>query len=264
MLIVISPAKTLDFTTPSPLKTFTQPIFLDESQKLVETLRDFDPAQISALMSISDKLGELNWQRFHDWTPAFTPANAKHALLAFRGDVYTGLDADSFDAADIDFAQRHLRMLSGLYGLLKPLDLMQAYRLEMGTALKNARGRNLYEFWGDRITDALNAELAEMQNPLLINLASEEYFKAVRPKNLAAGVLTLQFKERKGRDYKVVSFHAKRARGLMSAYIVKRRVVRVNDLQQFDVDGYRFNPGLSGDDNWVFTRDEAAGISAGG
>jgi cytoplasmic iron level regulating protein YaaA (DUF328/UPF0246 family) len=257
MLIVISPAKTLDFETPSHLKKFTQPIFLDQSQQLIDTLRAFDPTQISALMHVSDKLGELNWQRFQEWTPSFTPDNAKQALLAFRGDVYTGLDADSFTKADCDYAQKHLRILSGLYGLLKPLDLMQPYRLEMGTTLANWRGRNLYEFWGDRITEALNAELKKMKKPLLINLASEEYFKAVRPKALAGDVLTPQFKERKGDDYKIVSFFAKKARGLMSAYIIRNRINSIAGLRNFSEDGYCFNAALSHDRNWVFTRDAA-------
>jgi cytoplasmic iron level regulating protein YaaA (DUF328/UPF0246 family) len=257
MLIVISPAKTLDFDTASPLKKSTQPTFLDHSQQLIDTLRQLDPTQISALMHISDKLGELNWQRFHEWTPPFTARNAKQALFAFRGDVYSGLDADSFDKADCDYAQKHLRILSGLYGLLKPLDLMQAYRLEMGTTLANSRGRNLYEFWGDRITDALNAELKKMKTPVLINLASEEYFKAVRPKRLAGDVLTPHFKERKNGDYKIVSFFAKKARGLMSAYIIKNRISSVADLKNFAASGYRFNAALSHDRDWVFTREEA-------
>lgn len=255
MLIVISPAKTLDFATPSTIAKFTEPQFLDQSQALIGTLRDFAPHELSALMHISDKLGELNWQRFQEWAPPFTAKNAKQALLAFRGDVYTGLDADSFCARDIDFAQKHLRILSGLYGLLRPLDLMQAYRLEMGTPLRTARGRNLYEFWGERITDALNAELKKMKTPQLVNLASEEYFKAVHPKTLAAPVLTIQFKERKGSDYRIVSFHAKKARGLMSAYIIKHRIDRRDGLQQFDEDGYRFNADLSRAETWVFTRE---------
>lgn len=255
MLIVISPAKTLDFDTPSPLKKFTQPIFLDHAQELIDTLRAYDPTQISQLMGISDKLGELNWQRFQEWIPTFTPDNAKPALLAFRGDVYTGLDADSFTRADFDYAQKHLRILSGLYGLLKPLDLMQAYRLEMSTTLRNARGRNLYEFWGDQITEALNLELAKLKKPVLINLASEEYFKAVRPKRLAGEVLTPHFKERKGSDYKIVSFYAKKARGLMSAYILKHRIETLDGLKEFAVDGYCFNAGLSSERDWVFTRD---------
>jgi cytoplasmic iron level regulating protein YaaA (DUF328/UPF0246 family) len=265
MLIVISPAKTLDFETPAPFKTSTQPIFLEQSQQLIETLRAFDPQQISTLMAISPKLSELNWQRFLEWSPPFTASNAKPALLAFRGDVYTGLDADSFSKADRDYAQKHLRILSGLYGVLKPLDLIQAYRLEMGTTLStvigNTRGRNLYEFWGDRITEALNAELAQQKKPVLINLASEEYFKAVRPKKLAAEIVTPLFKERKGGDYKIVSFYAKKARGLMSSFILRNRINKIADIKAFDIDGYSFNQDLSADRNlsgareWIFTRE---------
>ena len=267
MLIVISPAKTLDFETPAPFKTAMQPIFLEQSQQLIEILREFDPQQISALMRISPKLGELNWQRFHEWSPPFTARNAKPALLAFRGDVYTGLDADSFSKADRDYAQKHLRILSGLYGVLKPLDLMQPYRLEMGTTLANAAGRNLYEFWGDQITDALNVELEQQKKSVLINLASEEYFKAVRPKKLAAEVVTPLFKERKGGDYKIVSFYAKKARGLMSAYILRNRINRIDDIKAFDREGYRFNSDLSfessasGAREWVFTRDTPPGVN---
>ena len=262
MLIVISPAKTLDFSTPSPLRKFTQPQFLDQSQHLIDTLREYNPEQLSALMSISPKLGELNWQYNLNWTPPFTRANAKQALLAFRGDVYRGLDADRFTAADFDYAQKHLRILSGLYGLLRPLDLIQPYRLEMGTSLRNPRGKNLYAFWGERIATALNAELKKAATPLLINLASEEYFKAVCPKTLAAEVLTPQFKERKGNGYKVVSFYAKRARGLMSAYILRHRIDNAEALKDFALDGYRYNHALSQARDWVFTREMPPAPSA--
>jgi cytoplasmic iron level regulating protein YaaA (DUF328/UPF0246 family) len=255
MLIVISPAKTLDFETPPVIKKHTQPDFLDQSQQLIDVLREFDPAQISELMAISDNLGELNHRRFMNWSQPFDPANAKQALLAFRGDVYTGLDADSFSAADFTFAQKHLRILSGLYGLLRPLDLIQPYRLEMGTTLANARGANLYAFWGERITDALNAALRKEKSPLLINLASQEYFKAVHPKLLAAPVITPIFKERKGDSYKIVSFFAKKARGLMSAYIIKQRLDDAEAIKAFNVDGYRFNPQQSSATEWAFTRE---------
>ena len=255
MLIVISPAKTLDFDTPPTIKRFTQPQFLDQSQQLIDLLHEFDPAQISSMMAISGKLGELNHRRFMNWAPPFTLANAKQALLAFRGDVYTGLDADSFSAADFAFAQKKLRILSGLYGLLLPLDLIQPYRLEMGTALANPRGANLYAFWGERITDALNAELRRDNKPLLINLASQEYFKAVHPKLLAAPVITPIFKERKNGSYKIVSFFAKKARGLMSAYIVRQRLTEAEALKDFDAEGYRFNSQQSSTVEWVFTRD---------
>ena len=255
MLIVISPAKTLDFKSRSPLHKATQPRFLEQSQLLMNTLRDFDPEQLSALMAISPRLGELGWQYNLNWTPPFNKGNAKQALLAFRGEVYRGLDADSFSEDDFDYAQKHLRILSGLYGLLKPLDLIQPYRLEMGTSLRNVRGRNLYEFWGDRITAALSVELQKQATPVLLNLASEEYFRAVCPKQLAGEVITPHFKERKGDAYKVVSIYAKRARGLMSAYIVKNRIDDVDALKNFAVAGYRYNAALSQVRDWVFTRE---------
>lgn len=255
MLIVISPAKTLDFEAPSTVKKSTQPRFPDDSQQLIDVLREYNPEQLSELMTISPKLGELAWRYHLNWTRPFTAANAKQALLTFRGEVYRGLDADTFSAADFDYAQKHLRILSGLYGLLRPLDLIQPYRLEMGTALSNPRGRNLYAFWGERIADAINADLKKAGTPVLINLASEEYFRAVGPKALAAPVLTPHFRERKGNGYKVVSFYAKRARGLMSAYILKNRSDDIETLKQFTVDGYRYNPTLSHDLDWVFTRE---------
>jgi cytoplasmic iron level regulating protein YaaA (DUF328/UPF0246 family) len=256
MLIVISPAKTLDFDTPPVTKTFTQPRFLDHSQQLIEQLRQLDPTQISTLMAISDNLGELNHRRFMNWSQPFAPANAKQALLAFRGDVYTGLDADSFSAPDFTFAQKHLRILSGLYGVLQPLDLIQPYRLEMGTALANSRGANLYAFWGERLTEALNAELHRAKKPVLVNLASQEYFKAVHPKKLAAPVITPIFKERKGDGYKIVSFFAKKARGRMSAYIIKQRLDDAEALKDFNLDGYRYNPQQSSATEWTFTREQ--------
>lgn len=256
MLLVISPAKTLDFDNPPVTAKHSQPAFLDRSAQLVEQLRELSPDRISALMSISDKLGELNHRRFMNWAPPFSAANAKQAVLAFRGDVYTGLDADSFSAADFEFAQKHLRILSGLYGLLKPLDLIQPYRLEMGTAFANRAGKNLYEFWGETITEALNAELKRGRSRVLVNLASAEYFKAVQPKALAAQVITPVFKERKGGDYKIVSFFAKKARGLMSAYMIKNRLRDVEAIKQFTVAGYRYNPERSDANEWVFTREQ--------
>jgi cytoplasmic iron level regulating protein YaaA (DUF328/UPF0246 family) len=255
MLIVISPAKTLDFDTPSPTDSSTQPQFLDDSKILIERLRELDPIQIGKLMSISSELAELNHARNMNWSMPFSRANAKQALFAFRGDVYVGLQADSFTKRDIEFAQKHLRILSGLYGLLRPLDLMQPYRLEMGTSLTNARGKNLYAFWNDKITAALNAELQGGKAPVLVNLASEEYFKAVHPKALAAPVVTPIFKERKDNAYKVVSFYAKKARGAMSRYIIRNRLRDVAALKQFAEGGYRFNAALSVGDEWVFTRD---------
>lgn len=258
MLIVISPAKTLDFDTPVRSRKFTQPRFLDDAATLVAQLREFDPLQIGQLMSISTELAELNHRRFMSWSIPFSAANARQALLAFRGDVYIGLQADSFKAKELNFAQQHLRILSGLYGVLRPLDLIQPYRLEMGTALANSRGKNLYAFWGERITETLNVELRGAKKPVLINLTSEEYFKAVHPKLLAAPVITPIFKERKNDGYKIVSFFAKRARGAMSAYIVRKRLRDVAAIKEFAEDGYRFNDGQSTANEWVFTRDKPA------
>jgi cytoplasmic iron level regulating protein YaaA (DUF328/UPF0246 family) len=255
MLIVISPAKTLDFETRSPTRRSTQPDFLDRSVQLIDQLRQLDPTQVGALMSISETLADLNHRRFMNWSTPFTAANAKQALFAFRGDVYTGLDADSLGTADLTFAQKHLRILSGLYGVLRPLDLIQPYRLEMGTALRNAAGRNLYEFWGSDIAATLNTELAGARRPVLINLASEEYFKAVHLKTLAAEVITPIFKERKGDGYKIVSFFAKQARGLMAGHIVRNRLKRPEAIKEFALAGYRYAPRFSTSHEWVFTRD---------
>ena len=257
MLMLISPAKTLDFDTPSHTAQYSQPDFLDESKQLIGELRSLAPQDISALMKISDKLGTLNYQRFADWQMPFDPDNAKQAVLAFRGDVYTGLDADSMNDDDLAFAQQHLRILSGLYGLLRPLDLIQPYRLEMGTKFANARGKNLYEFWGGEITEAINAQLKDA-GPLLVNLASNEYFSAVKPKELNAEMITPVFKDFKNGKYKIISFYAKKARGLMSAYIIKNRITDAKQLKAFDVDSYYYSPEESTASEWVFLRDEPA------
>ncbi|MDO3388703.1 peroxide stress protein YaaA [Gilvimarinus sp. SDUM040013] len=254
MLIVISPAKTLDFDTPPVTDKSSTPDFLNDSRALIKELRNLSPADISGLMSISDKLGVLNFDRFQAFKTPFTEKNAKQAVLAFQGDVYTGLNAGSFKARDFDFAQKHLRILSGLYGLLRPLDLIQAYRLEMGTKFSNARGDNLYQFWGDSLTRALNQQLAEQKSRILINLASNEYFKAVKTKQLDADVITPVFKDWKNGQYKIISFFAKKARGLMSAYIIENRIKKAEQIKAFDVDGYSFAPELSSEREWVFTR----------
>jgi cytoplasmic iron level regulating protein YaaA (DUF328/UPF0246 family) len=258
MLTVISPAKTLDFETPAPTRKATQPDFLDRSARLVDTLRQLDPAQVGELMDISETLAELNHRRFMNWSMPFTAANAKQALFAFRGDVYTGLDADSLGAADLTFAQKHLRILSGLYGVLRPLDLIQPYRLEMGTGLHNDAGRNLYEFWGGDIAATLNGEFTGARRPVLVNLASEEYFKSVHPKTLAAEVITPIFKERKGDGYKIVSFFAKQARGMMAGYIIRNRLKRPEALKDFALAGYRYDARFSSSHDWVFTREAPA------
>lgn len=253
MLIVVSPAKTLDYESPVPTQTATTPDFLEDSHELIDQLKQLEPHQISNLMGISAKLGELNAERFQQWQTPFTHENARQAVLAFKGDVYTGLAADQFSEADFEFAQKHLRLLSGLYGLLRPLDLMQPYRLEMGTRFENKRGKDLYAFWGNKLTEALNSELTA-DDGVLINLASNEYFKAVNKKTLKGTVITPQFKDWKNGQYKIISFYAKKARGLMSAYIIRNRLTQVEDLKGFDVDGYAFNPELSSDKEWVFTR----------
>lgn len=254
MLMVISPAKTLDFTTPPVIDKFSMPDFLDDSRALIEELRALSPADISGLMHISDKLGLLNFDRFQAFSTPFSPDNAKQAVLAFQGDVYTGLNASAFKARDFDFAQKHLRILSGLYGLLRPLDLIQPYRLEMGTKFKNARGDNLYQFWGESLTRALNQQLAEQNSRTLINLASNEYFKAIKPRQLKADIITPVFKDWKNGQYKIISFYAKKARGLMSAYIITNRIKDAEQIKAFDVDGYAFAPELSAEREWVFTR----------
>jgi cytoplasmic iron level regulating protein YaaA (DUF328/UPF0246 family) len=257
MLMVLSPAKTLDYETPPITKRFTQPQYLDHSQELITQLRELSPAQISELMHLSDKLAGLNAARFGSWTPDFTPANAKQALLAFKGDVYTGLDATSLTAADLGYAQKHLRMLSGLYGLLRPLDLMMPYRLEMGTKLANARGKDLYAFWGERISEWLNEALAEQGDDVLLNLASNEYFGAVKRKALNARIIDTEFRDLKNGQYKIISFYAKKARGLMSRFVITERVDTPAKLKEFDLQGYRYSDKDSSVDKLVFLRDAA-------
>lgn len=254
MLMVISPAKTLDYSG-ADYPHFTTPAVLDQSQHLIDELRNYEPAAIASLMKISDKLAQLNCQRYQAFQTPFTPENAKQALLVFKGDVYKGIKVENYDTDDLNFAQQHLRILSGLYGLLRPLDLMQPYRLEMGTKLKTEAGKNLYEFWGDRISQLLNAELAESEDACLVNLASNEYFKSVDLHALQARVLNITFKENKNGDYKVIAIHAKRARGLMVDFVVRNRIDNVEDMQGFDTEGYCFNAELSDADNWMFCRD---------
>lgn len=254
MLVVISPAKNLDYETPLPTKKNSQPAFLDDSAELIKGLRKLAPQDIGKLMGISDKLAAENFDRFQNWKPPFTTKNARPAVLAFKGDVYLGMDAYNFSADDFAFAQQHLRILSGLYGLLKPLDLMQPYRLEMGTAWETKRGKNLYAFWGDKLTLELNKQLKKLKSETLINLASTEYFKAVNEKALNAEIITPVFKDYKNGQYKMISFLAKRARGLMSAYIINKRIEQAAELKKFKVDGYSFNAGLTKGSTWVFTR----------
>jgi cytoplasmic iron level regulating protein YaaA (DUF328/UPF0246 family) len=254
MLIVISPAKTLDFDTPPATKIATQPVFLEQSAQLMNQLQQLTPDKISSLMKISSKLGELNHQRFMDWQVPFTKSNAKQAALAFKGDVYTGLDAESFSATDFKFAQQHLRILSGLYGVLRPLDLIQPYRLEMGTKFANQGGKDLYQFWGTSPTEALNEQLRKLKTDVVLNLASNEYFRAVNKKLLNARIVSPVFKDLKNGDYKIISFYAKKARGLMAAWIVQNGITDVKQLKKFKADGYRFAADLSSPEAPTFIR----------
>jgi len=254
MLMIISPAKTLDYESSSPTTEFTMPELLDESRQLINLMKQKDSFEIAELMKISMKLADLNTLRFRNWHTPFTPENAKQALFAFKGDVYTGLDAMTLTPTAVEFTQNHLRTLSGLYGLLRPLDLMQAYRLEMGTRLTNERGKNLYDFWGSIITDQLNRAIHAQGDNILINLASNEYFKAIKPRLLNARIITPQFKEKRGNSYKIISFSAKKARGLMSRYIIDNRIIEPEAIKTFDLEEYSYNSELSEGDQWVFSR----------
>lgn len=254
MLIVISPAKKLDYDTPAKTKKSTMPDFLDDSAELISVLRKYSAMDLAELMHLSMNLAELNFDRYYQWKKDYGTDEAKQCLLAFKGDVYAGMDAESFSAKDLDFAQSHLRILSGLYGLLRPLDLMMPYRLEMGTKLENERGKNLYEFWGDTITNTINKQLKAQKDDILINLASNEYFKSVKPKQVEGRIITPQFKENKNGSYKMIGIYAKKARGLMSRFILLNRLKKPEDIKAFDYEGYQFNEELSKGDQWVFTR----------
>ena len=256
MLILISPAKTLDYQSPLATTRYTQPVLLEQSQQLIGVARKLSAPQIKALMGISDKLADLNATRFHDWHPDFAPDNARQAILAFKGDVYTGLQAETFSEADFDFAQKHLRMLSGLYGVLRPLDLMQPYRLEMGIRLENPRGKDLYQFWGEEITQTLNAALEAQGDDVVVNLASDEYFRSVKPKALKGQIIKPVFLDEKNGKFKVISFYAKKARGLMSRFIIENRLTKPEQLTGFNTEGYFFDPASSTHDELVFKRHE--------
>ncbi|WP_028117680.1 peroxide stress protein YaaA [Ferrimonas senticii] len=256
MLALISPAKNLDFETPPHVSAYTQPQLLAEAELLMADCRKLTPADLASLMKLSDKLAGLNAARFAQWSVPFTPDNAKPAVLAFNGDVYGGLDAASLSLEQLEFAQSHLRILSGLYGLLKPLDLIQPYRLEMGIKLANSRGNDLYQFWGERITELLNREVAAQGDNVVVNLASNEYFKSVKPKLLDATVVTPVFKDFKNGQYKIISFYAKKARGLMARFLIEQRPTDVKQLEAFDYAGYRFSAEQSSADTLVFLRDE--------
>ena len=253
MLLLISPAKTLNFDS-TDLKKKSKPRFLEDSQALVDILKKKSAGDIKKLMKVSDKIASLNVERYQNFQTPFTLKNAKQAILAFRGDVYTGLDADSFDKADLDFAQKHLRILSGLYGVLKPLDLMQAYRLEMGTKLQNDNGKNLYQFWGDKVTKIINKDAKSSKSKAIINLASKEYFSVLQPQSFKTDLYNVHFKEEKNGTYKIVAFFAKKARGMMCQYVIKNKLTEPEHLIGFDMDNYVYNEELSSERDLVFTR----------
>ena len=253
MLILLSPSKSLNFDTPQHKKKST-PRLLEQSKALIEVLKDKSVNDIKKLMSVSDKIAELNYARYQGFNTPFTLKNSKQALFAFTGDVYTGLEANTFNQADIDYANDRLRILSGLYGILRPLDLMQPYRLEMGTKMKNEVGHDLYSFWGNQITDHLNKDLKKAKTNIIVNLASNEYYKAVKPNQLKGDVYVANFKENRNGTYKFISFSAKKARGYMAQYIIKNKLTNPEDMKSFDMENYAFNPSLSSEKEFIFTR----------
>jgi uncharacterized protein len=253
MIILLSPAKSLNLE-PVNIKSYTQPRLLEESQTLVNVLKKKSTKKIKELMSVSDNIASLNVDRFNSFHTPFTTENAKPAALIFDGDVYTGLHADTFDQDDMQFAQKHLRILSGLYGVLRPLDLMQAYRLEMGTKLKSGRKNNLYQFWDNKITNVINEDLKESGSDIVLNLASKEYFSAVKTANLEGNVVTIDFKENRNGVFKVISFNAKKARGTMANKIIKNKITDINKLKRLSIDGYKYNKELSENHKLVFTK----------
>ena len=254
MLITLSPAKTLNFEPQSIIQDYSNPTLLKESRKIIKEMKTYDSAGLQTLMGISEKIADANVKRFNQWKTPFKPENSKQAVLAFKGQVYDGLKAWEMSKQDLQTSQRYLRILSGLYGVLKPLDLMKPYRLEMGTRVSIAGTKNLYDFWGDQITDELNDSLAQYGYDTLVNLASNEYFKAVKKKNLRARIITPNFKEERDGGYKMVTFYAKVARGLMTRFIIENALEDPEMIKTFDIDGYRFNSEISSEDSWIFTR----------
>ncbi len=254
MIVVISPSKTLDYESQIHKTNHTIPEFLAESNRLIDILRKKTPAKISELMDISEKLAKLNYERYQNFHTPFTIKNSRQAIFAFKGDVYEGIRVENYNQKDFDFAQNHLRIISGLYGLLKPLDLMQPYRLEMGINLKNSAGKDLYEFWRDKITQKLSHEVNEQEDKLLINLASQEYFKVVKKDKLEGKILNIIFKEEQKGQLKIIGLFAKKARGEMASFIIKNRIKKANDLKLFTENGYNFSKSISDDENYVFIR----------
>jgi len=252
--MIISPAKTLDYESPLTTQSYSIPDYLENSAELVEIMKKKSMQDLVNMMQVSQKIAELNVERFKSWKLPFSPVNSRQALLAFKGDVYTGLDTSTLSEVDFDYSQNHLRILSGLYGLLRPLDLIQPYRLEMGLKLNSKRTKTLYQFWGDKITDGLKNLLKEQVEPVLVNLASNEYFKSVNSNNLKCRLITPEFRDFKNGKYKIIQFYAKKARGLMVRYAIDHSIIKPEDLKKFDYDGYAFNSELSHSDNWVFSR----------
>ena len=261
MLVTLSPSKGQDFDIPMPDADYSVPAQLDQSQLLIDELLDYAPPQIEAMMSISENLANLNFERFQQFHTPFNTDNARPALFAFKGDVYSGIDSASFNKDDLAYAQDHLRILSGLYGALRPMDLIQAYRLEMKTKLKNPRGANLYEFWGNQITDSLNDVLAQQEHSVLVNLASNEYYKSVKPKQVNGRILNIDFKETKDGKTRIIAFYAKKARGMMADFIIRNRIESPEGIQDFDTAGYQYSPALSTTDKWVFERPQPEPVS---
>ncbi len=254
MLMVISPAKKLDFESPAKIIDFSDSEFLDDSQQLAEIMKKYTPNQLSKLMHLSDKLAQLNSARYGEWQRPFNLSNAKQAVYGFQGDVYQGLDIETLKKPAINYLQKNLRILSGLYGYLKPLDLIQPYRLEMGTKLNNPKGKDLYVFWQQTITNAVNKDLSKNNTLHLINLASNEYFKAIEKNSVNGSIITPAFKDWKNGQFKMISFYAKKARGLMVRYAAENKITNPQDLKNFDLDGYRFAEDMSTDTGWTFTR----------
>lgn len=261
MLFLLSPAKSLDYESPLTVQAHTAPLFVAQSKALVTVLRAYSPQQISQLMDLSDALSGLNAARYQAWSPRATPKNARQALLAFNGDVYDGLQARSLDADALAWAQDHVCILSGLYGVLRPLDLMQPYRLEMGTALPTPQGKNLYQFWDSQITNYLNTRLRADESPFVINLASQEYFKAVQTRGLRAAVVECVFQEERNGQFKIISFSAKRARGMMARFVIDHRLTAPEQLRAFDLDGYAWCAAQSNATRMVFRRPHPGGAA---
>ena len=254
LVTIISPAKKLDYSPVEKNIDSTIPSLLEHSNELIKDLKSLNPQEVSSLMSLSDKLGALNYERFQEWKTPFTKSNSKQAILDFKGDVYQGLDAESLSETELIWAQKHVRILSGLYGILKPMDLMQPYRLEMGTKFATKRGQNLYDFWNSIITEELNKNFSS-DNTNLLNLASNEYFKSINVSELKANVISPVFMDKKNGKYKIISFFAKKARGLMTRYVIKNRIEDITDIQNFDEGGYFFSEAMSEDNKPVFCRD---------